>query len=41
MSALLIVNTVWAAPRTAVLGLVVTAVGAVVYLVIYRPQHTR
>ncbi|HET9990212.1 MAG TPA: amino acid permease [Kofleriaceae bacterium] len=31
MAVLLIVNTIWAAPRTAVLGGVVTAVGALVY----------
>jgi APA family basic amino acid/polyamine antiporter len=40
VSVLLIVNSVWTAPRTSVLGLVVTAAGAAVYLLIYRPRRT-
>ncbi|MEO8549787.1 MAG: hypothetical protein ABI678_07430, partial [Kofleriaceae bacterium] len=37
VSVLLIVNSIWTAPRTAILGGVVSVAGALVYLVMYRP----
>ena len=41
VSVLLIVNSAWAAPRTMILGAIVSATGVLVYLLIYRKRFTR
>ncbi|HUS28957.1 MAG TPA: amino acid permease, partial [Kofleriaceae bacterium] len=38
LATLLLVNAVWTAPATSALGLVVTAVGGIVYVTMYRPS---